>query len=109
MSVPAYEGWAILELMGHRRLGGYVSEVELAGSRMLRIDVHDGDESFTQFYGGGSIYCLTPTSEETARKLASISRAGPVQPWELPKQLPASTSDSSHDDDDGPDPEENLF
>lgn len=24
-------GWAILELMGHRRLGGYVSEATLAG------------------------------------------------------------------------------
>lgn len=34
-----FEGWAIVELMGHRRLGGYVHEVELAGAAMLRIDV----------------------------------------------------------------------
>jgi hypothetical protein len=26
-----FEGWAIVELMGHRRLGGYVRETELAG------------------------------------------------------------------------------
>lgn len=38
-SQPAFEGWAILELMGHRRLGGYVTEVELAGHGMLRLDV----------------------------------------------------------------------
>ncbi len=34
-----FEGWAIVELMGHRRLGAYVSEDELAGAAMLRLDV----------------------------------------------------------------------
>lgn len=34
-----YEGWAILELIGHRRLAGEVSEVTMYGSSMLRIDV----------------------------------------------------------------------
>ena len=33
-----FEGWAILELMGHRRLAGYVREVELAGAGVLRLD-----------------------------------------------------------------------
>lgn len=36
-----FEGWAILELMGHRRLAGYVSECEVAGTKLLRIDVPD--------------------------------------------------------------------
>lgn len=34
-------GWAIIELMGHRRLAGYVQEVEVAGQGMLRLDVPD--------------------------------------------------------------------
>ena len=38
-----FASWAILELMGHRRLGGYVSETTLAGGAFLRIDV-PGDE-----------------------------------------------------------------
>lgn len=32
-------GWAILELMGHRRLAGYVSEQEIAGAAFIRVDV----------------------------------------------------------------------
>jgi hypothetical protein len=32
-----FEGWAILELMGHRRMAGFV---RLNGP-MIRIDVHD--------------------------------------------------------------------
>jgi hypothetical protein len=39
MADEPFEGWAIVELMGHRRLAGYVREVELAGAGMLRLDV----------------------------------------------------------------------
>lgn len=39
MPEETFEGWAILELMGHRRLAGYVREVELAGQGMLRLDI----------------------------------------------------------------------
>jgi hypothetical protein len=35
------EFWAIVELMGHRRLAGYVREVQLAGAGFLRLDVHE--------------------------------------------------------------------
>lgn len=39
MAADTFEGWAILELMGHRRLGGYIREQEIAGQAFLRIDV----------------------------------------------------------------------
>lgn len=39
MDDSLFEGWAIVELMGHRRLAGWVSEVEIAGAPMLRLDV----------------------------------------------------------------------
>jgi len=82
--------WAILEIMGHRRLGGFVREVEVAGCKMLRIDVpgvvHASGVSLatTQFYGASSIFCLTPTSEEIARRVAQASQPTPVHPFELP-------------------------
>lgn len=82
-------GWAIVELMGHRRLAGHVTEVELAGAKVLRIDIPDGDGFTTQFYGGGALYCLTPTSEATARAAAAASaRPEPIHRWELPSPRP---------------------
>lgn len=61
-------GWAILELFGHVRLVGEVSEVDLFGSKMGRILVLGRDgERREQFFGGGSVYRLTPVSEEEAR------------------------------------------
>ena len=104
--------WAILELMGHRRLGGWVTEVELFGAKMCRIDVpctkgEDCNDALpcitnqngvkynihvTQFYGGGSVYCVTPCSLEAAFAVAKTSQPAPVQPWELPR-LPERSDD----------------
>jgi hypothetical protein len=39
MAEQSFEGWAILELMGHRRLGGYVTEQQVGGVAFVRIDV----------------------------------------------------------------------
>jgi hypothetical protein len=86
-----YEGWTILELMGHRRLGGHVSEATIAGASLLRLDVYlPGDEKpmATQFYSASAIYCITPTTEELARAVAKSNVPAPVQRWELPA-LPA--------------------
>lgn len=80
-----YEGWTILELMGHRRLGGYVREQEIAGAGFLRIDVPatDGPQA-TQFYPPSSVYCITPTTEAMARAVAKNNTPEPVHRWELP-------------------------
>ena len=77
----AFEGWGIVELMGHRRVAGRVSEVEQYGATMLRVDVPQGDDWVTQFYGGSAIYCLTPTTEAIARQVAVPPE--PAHAWEL--------------------------
>lgn len=90
----AYEGWAVLELMGHRRLAGYVREVVQYGTPMCRLDVPvEGGEPITQFYPGTSIYCLSPVTEDVARAVALRNKPAPVSPYEvLPPSLPAGRS-----------------
>lgn len=113
--------WGIVELMGHRRLAGRLSESTIAGAVMLRIDAPTPDDPTaftTQFYGGSSIYCLTPTDEETARYVAQREQPEPVAHWELAakardlvaaqekrRQLDAGDEpgDEPDDDLDGPD------
>ncbi len=77
--------WMILELMGHRRMAGLVSEQVIAGQAFLRIDVPNtpAQPAFTQFYGAGSVYCMTPTTEEIARAVAAQSYTRPVERYEL--------------------------
>lgn len=85
-SEKPYEGFAIVELMGHRRLGGRVRQAEQYGVAMLRVDVpgDDGETVATQFCGGSSIYALTPCSEAAALAVAKTNRVEPVARWELP-------------------------
>lgn len=85
-----WEGWAILEIMGHRRLAGLVSRVEVAGFGMLRLDVPGCDEGTgaTQYYSPSSLYCLTPTTEEVARGFATRNRPTPVARFELDQPTP---------------------
>ncbi len=111
-----FEGWAVLELMGHRRLAGFVREATLAGGSFLRIDVPKDpgpgeDEpqwAATQFYPPSSVYCLTPCSEETARGVARKSQVEPVTEYDVKPRpaLPARTvvdvePDDEPEDDDG--------
>lgn len=99
-----FEGWAILELMGHRRLAGYVQEVELAGAGVIRVDVpgEDGRPAATQFYAPSALYCLTPTTEEMAKAVADRNRPRPVERWELPAAEPPSEHEEEPFDEEQP-------
>lgn len=91
--------WGILELMGHIRLAGRISEEEKFGAKMGRIDVPLKDGTFaTQYFGASSVYRLSLVSEEVARSVAlNLIQPVPVSSWELPKQLAAAPSQHSAD------------
>ena len=85
-----FEEWAILELMGHRRLAGLVKEETLGAASFIRIDVPDGDGGFsaTQYYNPAAVYCMTPTTKEMAEQVAAQNSPEPVSRWELPAPDP---------------------
>lgn len=96
--------WAILELMGHTKLAGFVSEETAFGVQLGRIDIPGSDGAmFTQYFGGGSVYRITPCQEEIARAFAAANRPRPIRPWELmlPKlEEPTDEWDGEDIDDD---------
>lgn len=95
----AFESWAIVELMGHRKLAGFVSEVSMFGVVLLKIDV-PCDPPVTQYYGGASIFSLTPTTEELARAAAQASRPTPISRYELPRSSRRTDDESDYEDED---------
>jgi hypothetical protein len=83
---PKFDQWAILELMGHRRLAGRVTDAVIGGGAFLRIDIPTKKgELITQFYSPQAVYCISPTTEELARAVAYQSEPEPVHRWELPE------------------------
>ena len=86
MENEEFRQWVVLELMGHRKLAGFLTEQEIAGKSFLRLDVHDveNDTVITQFYSADSVYCITPVTEEMANQVSKIYRPEPVNRFEFP-------------------------
>lgn len=96
LETPRFKGWAVLELMGHRRRAGLVEDVDMFGTRLCRIDIPIvdakeatlldpavADVTRTEFYGGGAIYGLHPCDEATARRYAkTVISDSAIHPYE---------------------------
>jgi hypothetical protein len=94
-----FDAWGLLELFGHQRLAGKLSEQTIGGCHFIRIDVPKVGEvaAYTRFFTQGAIYGMTPMDEATTLKLAAYLRAVPVSPYELRGVEPARQL--THDDD----------
>lgn len=81
-----FEAWAIVEVMGHGKFAGYVSDQALGGASFVRVDVPavDGQPAFTKFLGAASIFAITPCTEETAKRAARSFRSEPPHFYEAP-------------------------
>ncbi|MEM1225924.1 MAG: acetyltransferase [Planctomycetota bacterium] len=103
-SVETFSEWAIVDVMGHQRYIGQVTEQVIAGHGFVRVDVPENDQqkSWTKLLGPDAIYSITPVSEGIARGMAAKAQKAPVSSYELPKDFKpriAATASSSLDDD----------
>lgn len=87
MSEQKFEQWAIVDLFGHQRIAGLVSESSIGGCAFVRVDVpRDSGEGFefTRYLGNGAIYAVNIVSELVAREAAKRIKARPVYGYDLP-------------------------
>lgn len=101
----SFRAWAIVEIFGHERIAGDVSEQVIAGHGFVRVDVPelDGQPAFTRMYGHAAIYSITPVSEDIARRAAAAMRVRPVNVYlaALPAPAGGETDDGFEDGDNG--------
>lgn len=99
--------WAVVDLFGHTRIAGRVSEHVMGGCSFVRVDVPaicDAAE-FTELYGPSAIYAIRFVSEEIARGVAESLKRRPISVYDLPtemrerlKSLPAPVTADDYDD-----------
>jgi hypothetical protein len=107
---PALDTWAVVEVMGHKKFSGRVSEHTMGSMALIRVDVPATDQAggrvtpeYSKLIGPGSIYCITPCTEEIARAVATeLERYNEPIPASIPaqRQLPAAVGDAEILDDD---------
>lgn len=82
-----FEAFGIVELMGHQRTAGRLSEQMVGGANLLRVDIPDGESFRTVFYGPSAIYALHITDEAVAKAAASQMGTRPTYAYELDSAL----------------------
>ncbi|WP_233869295.1 hypothetical protein [Paraburkholderia adhaesiva] len=89
------EQWAIVEIFGHQRIAGRVSEQTLGGSSFVRVDVPAFDaigsqpatQAFTKLFGNGAIYAISFVDKAAALTVARGIRVQPIGTYELRRAI----------------------
>jgi hypothetical protein len=84
-----FECWGLVEVMGHQRYAGKITEQSVGGCNFVRVDVpaFEGYPEFTKLLGQGSIFSITPTTEQIAKGMAQSFRNTPISVYDLPQRM----------------------
>jgi len=90
-SAEKFDCWGVVEVMGHSRYAGRVTEQAIGGCAFVRVDVPavGGRIAFTKLLGQGSIFAITPCSEDAAKNVAAqiVDRPVTIYTPSIQKQL----------------------
>lgn len=99
------EMWALVELFGHNRIAGKVTEAEIGGGSLIRVDVPaiKDRQPITKYYNVKAIYGITPVDEVTARRMAESIDAAPISSYSIEREIERRKQLGSGDQNDEPD------
>jgi hypothetical protein len=116
---PPASFWAIVEVMGHSRFAGLLTEATLGGSGFIRLDVPEIPElamrdyvqparaAFTKYFRPAAIFAITPCNEELARQFDIRDRPAAILGLPAPiRQQSSNVGDNPFDDEE---PEDDAF
>jgi hypothetical protein len=97
--------WALLEIFGHHKVAGRLTERKMGTASMFQVDVPKGDDGFShsELYGPGAIFAIKPTTEEWCRQFGKAYEAADQSPLPYVPQgtpaIPDRTGDYPEDQD----------
>lgn len=85
MDNEKFDIYALVELFGHSRIAGRVTERNFGGSTFLQVDVPETKKnpSFSRFLNPSAVYAINPVDEVTMKNLAESIQSQPIQSWDI--------------------------
>lgn len=98
-----FELSAIIELFGHQRMAGKVTEQTIGGASFVRIDVPESktQPSFSRMLNPSAIYAINPVTEEVMIEMVDRLEKKPIESWdirEMQKKLLLLDANKTDDD-----------
>lgn len=103
MSATQTDQFAIVELFGHARIAGRISEQVFGGTALVRVDVPEvtyiekgycGEPdrtvtlpAHTRSFGGSAVYSINWCDEAAAKLAAQAIKHRPIQPYSMESTL----------------------
>ena len=83
------ETYCLLELMGHQKVAGLLTETTIAGKGMLRVDIPNekGQTIHTRFYSPDAVYSISPVDRQICIGIAVKCNVRPVTIYDLAKLI----------------------
>lgn len=80
-----FEAWALVELFGHTKIAGKVSEQQIAGSSFVRVDVPktSTQPEFTRTFNPSAVYAFNWCTEEMVNMYAERIDEKPVTVYDI--------------------------
>ncbi|SIT43743.1 conserved hypothetical protein [Paraburkholderia piptadeniae] len=100
-----FDQWAIIELFGHSRIAGRVTEQTVGGCAFVRVDVpafeatghSPATQAFTKLFGQGAIYSMSFVDEGAANMVGRQLRIQPIDTYSLRQALQDLPVDTGRD------------
>lgn len=91
---------AIIELFGHTKMAGMITEQVIGATSFLRVEVPktDKQEGFTRLLNPSAVYAINPCTEEIMLALANQFNFVPIKAWDLPPSLKRTALPEGQDD-----------
>lgn len=80
-----FDAWCVVDLFGHARIAGKVTNQNIGSATFVRVDVYEGAKlAFTRFFHPNAVYGISPVTRAVAIATAKAIDARPVQAWDVP-------------------------
>lgn len=76
---------AIVELFGHTRMAGVVTEQTIGSASFIRIDVPETERqpSYTRIVNPSAVYAINPVTEDVMIYMATMLDQTPIESWDV--------------------------
>jgi hypothetical protein len=85
MKDQSFEISAIVELFGHSKMAGKVTEQTIGSASFVRIDVPETSTQpkFTRLVNPSAIYAINPVTEEVMLQMVEGISSKPIESWDI--------------------------